>query len=180
MDTQNNKVYITNSENSINQESDIDIEYVYLTIPQEYICIYHKLLVCLSDFGENAIKDCKAACEGTNLYVIQCWNMFQSALACRALGLLDKAELFIKYIKAQLDLIYKGTDSKQYCGTGIMPITEDGKLMAQVSCFDNRVEFYIDEETGRLYEELRNSGLNNVVHSVKNNHLIETYNGTDN
>ena len=87
-------------------EVEVSADYVYMIIPEEYICIYHKLLICLADYGEEALKDCKAACKGQNLYIIQCWNMFQSALACHALGLLDKAD--IKYgtpvaIQSQID-----------------------------------------------------------------------------
>lgn len=183
MDTQYKKVYIKNDyvpEEKNDDEIEINVEYVYLTIPQEYVCIYHKLLVYLADFGEAAIKDCKAACEGTNLYIIQCWNMFQSALACYHLGLLDKAELFIKYIKAQLDLIYKGTDKEVYCDSGVMPINEDGKIRARVSCLNDTVRFYVDAETGKLYEKYLAEKELSTVYSIENNHLIETNNGTDN
>ena len=29
-----------------------DVNYVYLTIPQDYICIYHKLLILMSNIGK--------------------------------------------------------------------------------------------------------------------------------
>lgn len=177
MDTQYKKVYIKNDnyvpEDKANDEIEINVEYAYLTIPQEYVCLYHKLLVYLVDFGEDAVKDCKAACEGNNLYIIQCWNMFQSALACYSLGLLDKANFFINYIESQLELIYRGTDKETYGGTGIMSITEDGRLKARVSCLNDTVRFYVDPETGHLYEEYLSKKEFNTVYTKDNNNLDE-------
>lgn len=143
----------TISEGANENEIEIDVEYVYLTIPKDYVCVYHKLLNYLADFGEQAIKDCEATCKAPNMYVIQCWNMFQSALACHTLGQDDKANLFINYINAQLDNIYKGTNKEIYCGGGVLPITDDGKLFARVSCEQNEVKFYVDGETGMLYQK---------------------------
>lgn len=137
-------------------ENEIEIypEYVYLTIPAEWVCLYHKLLGYLADFGEEVIKDCQAACKGTNLYVIQCWNMFQSAIACRAIGSDDKADLFIKYIEAQLDNIYKNSNKEIYCGDNKVAITPDGQLVARVSCnTGNNSKFFVDPETGVLYQQ---------------------------
>lgn len=155
-------------------EVEVDADVVYLTIPKQYVCVYHKLLVYLADFGENVIKDCKAMCNNNNLYIIQCWNMFQSAIACYTLGLLDKADLFIDYIEAQLDLLYKGTDKEVYCGGSSLPITEDGKLKARVSCAHNGIKFYVDEETKELYEEILSEKQNTPTYTIEDNNLIET------
>lgn len=182
MDIQYKKVYIKDNyipAEQINDEIKINVEYVYLTIPQEYVCIYHKLLVYLADFGENAIKDCKSSCESNNLYIIQCWNIFQSAIACHTLGLFDKANLFIKYIEAQLDLIYKGTDKEVYCRqSSVLPISEDGKLKARISCSNKNAKFFVNPETGKLYEKYIYDKTHNEVYTVENNHLKEIKNET--
>ena len=48
----------------------IEPEYVYVTIPAEYICVYHRILVMLADYGEDMLKDCKATCKDRNSNVI--------------------------------------------------------------------------------------------------------------
>lgn len=151
----------------------VSVQYVYLTIPAEWVCIYHKLLVYLADFGEQSIKDCKAVCEGSNINIIQCWNIFQSALACYTLGQFDKANLFIKYIEAQLDLNYKGTDKEVYCGEVMLPITEDGHLKSVVSCINNEISFVVDEETGHLYQKYLEDKYPDKTFVIENDHLIE-------
>ena len=136
----------------INGVVEITPEYAYLTIPREYVCIYHKLLVYLADFGKALLDDCSASCKGNNKTVIDCWNMFQSAIACKSLGRDEEAKLFIDYIDKQLTNIYKGTDKEKWAGTMYMPITPDGKLKAVVSC-SPEVQFYVDGETGELYQK---------------------------
>ena len=45
-------------------EKDIteEVEYVYITIPKEYVCIYTKILILFVDFGIDMLNDCKASC----------------------------------------------------------------------------------------------------------------------
>ena len=131
---------------------DIKPEFLYLTIPAEYVCIYHKLLVYLADFGKKLLDDCSAVCKGNNKTVVDCWNLFQSALACKSLGQDKQASLFIDYIDKQLNNIYRGEDNKVYNGTNYYPITPDGKLKALCGC-SSEVSFKVDPDTGELYEE---------------------------
>lgn len=132
-------------------ELEVNPKFVYMMIPSEYVCIYHKILVYLSDFGKALLDDCSAACKGSNKTVVDCWNMFQSAVACYNLGKIKEAETYIKYIEAQLSIIYKGTGKKEYDDTFIAPIDEEGHIHALVSC-GQQTKFYVDEETGKLLE----------------------------
>ena len=81
-----------------------DGTYIYLTVPEQYKCVYEKLLIKLSDLGIDIVKDCGATCRGINRSVINCWNMFQAACAAYALGEEKKAHLLIHYINTQLQL----------------------------------------------------------------------------
>lgn len=117
-------------------------EYVYITIPSEYVCVYHRILAMLSDYGEEMLKDCKASCTDKNSGVIECFNMFNAAVAARALGEEKKAGLIINYVKAKINQIYKGKDNSTEF---IFPIDENGELKAFVSCND-RPRFFIDED----------------------------------
>lgn len=144
-----------------------EVEYAYLTIPKAYICLYHKLLVYLSDFGIELLKDCKAGCSAKNKSIIDCWNMFQALCAAHALGETKKAELLYNYITSQLELYYKqeASDSEIYNRRFAVRITEDGILKAGVSCRDNTDigTFYVDVETGELYRKYIAEKENNDV-----------------
>lgn len=130
-------------------------EYIYTTIPAEYVCVYHKILAMLADYGEEMLKDCKASCTDRNSNVIECKNMFDAAVAARALGQDKKANLIINYIKAKINQIYKGIDNST---SFVFPIDENGVLKAFVSCND-RPRFYVDDDElykvdqGQGYEE---------------------------
>lgn len=120
---------------------EITPEYVYITIPSEYVCVYHRILAMLSDYGEEMLKDCKANCTDKNSGVIECFNMFNAAVAARHLGQDKKAKLIIDYIKAKINQIYKGTDNS----TGfVFPVDENGALKAFVSCND-RPRFWVND-----------------------------------
>ena len=98
---------------------EVNPEYIYLTIPAEYVCVYHRIMAMLADYGEEMLKDCKANCTDKNSGVIECFNMFNAACAARLLGQDKKAQLII--------------------------IDENGMLKAFVSCND-RPRFWIDED----------------------------------
>lgn len=132
----------------------IEPEYVYVTIPAEYICVYHRILAMLADFGEEMLKDCKAACTQHNSDVVDCFNMFNAAVAARKLNKEKLAETLIKYIKAKINQIYKGADNST---DFVFPIDEDGQLKAFVSCGE-LPEFWINPDDMELYEHKLGNG----------------------
>lgn len=138
----------------MSERKEVELEYVYVTIPAEYICVYHRILAMLADFGEEMLKDCKASCTDRNSNVIQCFNMFNAAVAARKLGKDKLAETLIKYIKAKINQIYQGNDNST---SFIFPVDETGHLKAFVSCGE-RPKFEIDPEDGELFEHKFNNG----------------------
>lgn len=162
-----NQVYTKDKEQMV----EIQPEYLYLTIPADYICTYHKLLVYLADFGKDLLDDCSAACKGSNKTLIDCWNLFQSALACRTIGQDKQASLFIDYINKQLEQIYRGTDNKVFNGGNYYPITPDGQLKALCSCVGD-AKFEVDLETGQMYQDWLNNVNNHETFTINNNDLI--------
>lgn len=133
---------------------EVELEYVYVTIPAEYICVYHRILAMLADFGEEMLKDCKASCTDRNSNVIQCFNMFNAAVAARKLGKDKLAETLIKYIKAKINQIYQGNDNST---SFVFPVDENGQLKAFVSCGE-RPRFEINPDDGELYEHKFGNG----------------------
>ena len=138
----------------MNELIPIEPEYVYVTVPAEYICVYHRILAMMADYGEEMLKDCKASCTDKNNNVIECFNMFNSAVAARKLGKNKLAETLIKYIKAKINQIYKGIDNST---SFVFPIDENGEIKAFVSCGE-RPKFEINPDDGMLYEHKFNNG----------------------
>ena len=132
----------------------IEPEYVYVTIPAEYICVYHRILAMLADYGEDMLKDCKASCTDRNSNVIDCFNMFNAAVAARKLGKDKLAETLIKYIKAKINQMYRGADNST---SFVFPVDENGQLKAFVSC-NERPMFYINPKDMELYEHKFGNG----------------------
>ena len=132
----------------------VELEYVYVTIPAEYICVYHRILAMLADFGEEMLKDCKASCTDRNSNVIECFNMFNAAVAARKLGKDKLAETLIKYIKAKINQIYKGKDNST---SFVFPVDENGQLKAFISCGE-RPRFEINPSDMSLYEHKFDNG----------------------
>lgn len=133
---------------------EINPEYVYVTIPAEYICVYHRILAMLADYGEDMLKDCKANCKDKNSGIIECFNMFNSAVAARKLGKIKLAETIIKYVKTKINQIYKGKDNST---SFVFPVDENGELKAFVSCGE-RPKFEINADDGILYEQHLDNG----------------------
>lgn len=138
----------------------IEPEYIYVTIPAEYICVYHRILAMMADYGEEMLKDCKASCTDKNNNVIECFNMFNSAVAARKLGKNKLAETLIKYIKAKINQIYKGIDNST---SFVFPIDETGQLKAFVSCGE-LPKFHINPENMELYKHKYGDGFDEHFH----------------
>ena len=155
---------------------EIKPEYLYITIPAEYVCVYHRIMVMLADYGEEMLKDCKASCTDRNSNVIECFNMFNAAIAARKLGKDKLAETLIKYIKTKINQIYRGSDNSTE--TFIFPVDENGHIKSIVSCFGDDVKFEVTEENAHLLETdmgLDESGNIDISSTIdENGHLIIT------
>ena len=133
---------------------EIKPEYVYVTVPAEYICVYHRILAMLADYGEEMLKDCKASCTDRNSGVIECFNMFNAAVAARKLNKTKLAETLILYIKEKINMIYQGHDNST---AFVFPVDENGEIKAFVSCGDNP-KFEINPDDMELYEHKFGNG----------------------
>lgn len=133
-------------------EEKIYPDFIYMTIPAEWACLYQKLLVAVADYGEQMLNDCKASCKDPNRSIINCWHMFSAAVAAHNLGRDKLAETLIKYIRGQLKIVYRGQKCADYDTGAPVSITPDGDLKALVKCGDE-TEFIVDTATGELYRE---------------------------
>ena len=137
-----------------------------MVIPAKYVCTYHKLLVMLADVGIEMLNDCTANCKGNNKNIITCWNMFQTACAAYQINKTKEADTIIKYIDAQIKLIYNGTGKETIIGNITLPISEDGILKAIISCGGETPKFEVDEETGQLLQANTSSNNYDEVYAL--------------
>lgn len=84
-----------------------DEGYIHISIPTDYIELYKRIAILLADYGEEMLKDCKAQCKDRNAGIIECYNMFNAAIAAYELGKYKLANTLVKYIGAKLNEIYK-------------------------------------------------------------------------
>ena len=167
----------TNSEELVEANPD----FVYMVIPAKYVCTYHKLLVMLADVGIEMLNDCTANCKGNNkniitcccsvvnilfIDIITCWNMFQTACAAYQINKTKEADTIIKYINAQIKLIYNGTEKETIVGNITLPISEDGILKAIISCGGETPKFEVDDETGQLLQANTSSNNYDEVYAL--------------
>lgn len=117
-------------------------EYIYVSIPKEYLKIYTHLLILMSEYGEEMLDDCNASCTNKNLEVIKCFNMFNAAIAAKELGKTKLAETLIKYIEATLNQKYKII---KYPDIINLPLEENGAVV--IVDFSNPPRFEV------LYED---------------------------
>lgn len=150
-----------------NKTIEVNPEYIYMTIPADYICIYNKILLLLSRYGIEMLNDCQAGCTNKNKSIINCFNMFNAAVAAKKLGLNKEAETIIKYVSGQLKIINSGEINIPNI---VFPIDEKGQLKAMVTCEENP-KFTIDVESGLLWKETIKSNNNGKVYSINDNEL---------
>lgn len=145
------RVYVRAENNTV----EINPEYIYMTIPAEYVCIYHKILILMAEYGLDMLNDCQAGCTNQNKSIINCFNMFNAAVAARKLGQDKVAETIIKYVNSQLKLIYNNDIT---IPETVFPVDEHGYLKAIVSCGENP-KFEIDINSGELFKKsITNNG----------------------
>lgn len=123
---------------------EVTLEYIYVTIPADYVCVYHDIMQLLADYGIEMLKDCKASCTKRNSNVIECFNMFNAAVAARKLGQTKLAETLIKYIKAKINQIRNGSESDTEF---TLNIDGEGNIQVYVQCSDNDCKMLADAET---------------------------------
>ena len=126
------------------------VKYVFVAIPREYVCVYHRILIMLADFGVDMIEDCKASCTSKSTSIIECFNTFNAAVAAYKLNQTSLANTLMNYVKTKINQIYRGDDNSP---SFTFPVDENGEIQAVVSC-DDPVRLFINPEDGDLFSQI--------------------------
>lgn len=98
---------------------------VEIKIPLQYLNVYKVILILFAELGLDMLDDCKTLCKNRNKSVVDCYIMFQAAMAQYYNGDTKKVDHIINYIKAQLNLIARQNASKL---TFTLPIDNNGNV----------------------------------------------------
>lgn len=113
----NGEVYRGNSSNFIVNTNSLaiieltkieynDPAYVYSKVPTKYYGVYLTLLKLLSDNGETLLNDCASACKSSSHKLTSLWNMFNAACGAYLNDNKKLADVLIKTITSQLNIMY--------------------------------------------------------------------------
>ena len=83
--------------------------YAYITIPRDWLNLYNKILYLLADFGEAKLKDCTAECLKNNKVVLDCYAMFNAAIAAKEIHNNPLSNALYKYVEATINAMYRGS-----------------------------------------------------------------------
>ena len=140
-------------------------EYLYTTIPKDYVYVYYSILTMLAELGEDMLKDCKATCKDRNSGIIECKNMFDAAIAARALGNIKLADTIIKYIKAKINQIL-GTKNEFVSYN--FPVN-GGDPIKYILDTNNNPIIKIDDSNAENYKDNLIDIINNCITSLNTN-----------
>lgn len=133
------------------------VKYIYFYIPAEYMGIYHKLLILLSNYGESMLKDCSAFCTDENINIIKLFNLFVTACNTKKNKLHNTADTIISYINESLINLYPNDDIDY-----VIYADDDLKLKMIISVKDT-ITFYIHKDDLDLYNEVFSGNVFPVV-----------------
>ena len=117
--------------------SDNNAGYIYIVVPEEYSNLYLYILELLAEYGECTLKDCKCSCSDKSTCIIECYNLFNAAIAAKEVGRDKLAGLIINYIKARLN--YKEPDVEPAPGPEPPPTPANYWYVGQITA--TRPEF---------------------------------------
>ena len=83
-----------------------DPAYVYSKVPTKYYGVYLTLLKLLSDNSETLLNDCASACKSSSHKLTSLWNMFNAACGAYLNDNKKLADVLIKTITSQLNMMY--------------------------------------------------------------------------
>ena len=83
-------------------EDSLSDEWIYLTVPKAYQCVFEKLLNKLATWGQELLDDCTVSCKGQNRNILNAWNLFNAACIAYNTSATNKSDYIVDYVKGLL------------------------------------------------------------------------------
>lgn len=154
--------YVSYSVNSRSLVNNINIKEIllsdiYLLIPENYITIYQKLITLIIN-NNKAIKE--KPDNVVNKQIIDCWNLFQSAVAAYNLGFEKDADFFISFINCNIDNIINKY-GEIYNETFYLEHPDMIGIRGSEITIDD-INFYVDNKDGNIYQTINKDETDNT------------------
>lgn len=130
---------------------------IYLLIPENYITIYQKLITLIIN-NNKAIKE--KPDNVVNKQIIDCWNLFQSAVAAYNLGFIKQADFFINFIDCHINNIINKY-GEIYNETFYFEHPDMIGIRGTEITIDD-IDFYVNNEDGNIYQTINKDETNNT------------------
>lgn len=130
---------------------------IYLLIPENYITIYQKLITLIIS-NNKAIKE--KPDNIVNKQIIDCWNLFQSAVAAYNLGFEKDADFFINFIDCHINNIINKYGEIYNEMFYLEHPDMIGIRGANLTIDD--IDFYVDNKDGNIYQTINNNDTDNT------------------
>lgn len=157
--------------------------YILLNVPKDYSQVYEQLLIRLSMFGEDLIKDCTSTCRGTNRGIFNCWNMFQAACAAYTLGESKKGAFLVNYIINQLRLSCDKVQSDTVSNTFFIGVSSvEPKIFETLditTIIQNAKEYNVVSTKNNLFKYTQDDLISYICVPVEKIELVCAKFGTD-
>lgn len=82
--------------------NDLDVEFIYTYVPLVWYRTYHKILELLVCYGEKKVINPKCKCAGGDNTVLECYDLFQCAIAAYNLDKQEEGQSIIDNIESLL------------------------------------------------------------------------------
>lgn len=153
--------HVTYNNNSPLLDNNINIKEIllsdiYLLIPENYITIYQKLITLIIS-NNKAIKE--KPDNVVNKQIIDCWNLFQSAVAAYNLGFEKDADFFISFINCNIDNIINKY-GEIYNETFYFEHPDMIGIRGTEITIDD-IDFYVNNEDGNIYQKINKDETDN-------------------
>lgn len=149
---------------------------LFMAIPKQYNDVYEKILLLFSEYGLEAIKDCKVSCKDKNSKIIDCFNMFSSGVAAWNAKRYKEANLILNYVRGQLDIYYPNKpDNSKYIYFVNLPtrqkytdITKEMLDESGIKVNNIKVDYIVEPTNDNLYiitDEIISNGIRSISDS---------------
>lgn len=135
---------------------EISLSDIYLLIKENYITTYQKLITLIIN-NNKAIKE--KPDNVVNKQIIDCWNLFQSAVAAYNLGFEKDADFFISFIDCNIDNIINKY-GEIYNETFYFEHPDMIGIRGTEITIDD-IDFYVNDEDGNIYQKVNKDETDN-------------------